>query len=62
MNESINLVDQSYSTVFGEKSTGTYKITIRGDYLGNKWNRRRKGWMKLHVIVDINEIRAFTFL
>ena len=41
-------------------STG-FKITIRGDYLGNKWNRRRKGWIKLHVIVDVNNIRALTF-
>jgi len=38
-----------------------FKITIRGDYLGNKWKRDRKGWMRLHVIVDINDIKALTF-
>jgi hypothetical protein len=37
------------------------KITIRGDYLGNKWKKNSKGWMKLHVIVDVNDIKAITF-
>ena len=58
--EVMNTENNSENIECAIDSTG-FKITIRGDYLGNKWNRRRKGWAKLHVIVDINEIRALTF-
>jgi len=58
--EVINTENNSENVECAIDSTG-FKITIRGDYLGNKWNRRRKGWMKLHVIVDVNNIRVLTF-
>ena len=55
----VNTENNSENVECAIDSTG-FKITIRGDYLGNEWNRRRKGWMKLHVIVDINNIRVLT--
>jgi Transposase DDE domain. len=58
--EVMNTENNSENIECAIDSTG-FKITIRGDYLGNKWKRDRKGWAKLHVIVDINEIRALTF-
>ena len=41
-------------------STG-YKITIRGDYLGHKWHRKRKGWIKLHVIISMKNVNVLSF-
>ncbi len=58
--EVVNTENNSENIECAIDSTG-FKITIRGDYLGNKWNRRRKGWIKLHVIVDVNNIRVLTF-
>jgi transposase, IS4 family len=41
-------------------STG-FKITIRGDYLGSKWKKARRGWSKLHAVISINEVSVMSF-
>ena len=41
-------------------STG-FKITIRGDYLGSKWHRKRRGWSKLHAVISINDVSVLSF-
>jgi len=41
-------------------STG-FKITISGDYLGNRWNRRRRGWYKLHAVISIHDVSVLSF-
>jgi len=41
-------------------STG-FKITIRGDYLGTKWKRQRRGWSKLHAVISIHDISVISF-
>ena len=38
-------------------STG-FKTTIRGDWMSNKWAKKRKGWIKLHVSADTERIMA----
>ena len=38
-----------------------FKITIRGDYLGTKGNRKRIGWSKLHAVISINDVSAIAF-
>ena len=38
-------------------STG-FKTTIRGDWLSDKWGKKRKGWIKLHTSVDTNHVQA----
>ena len=38
-------------------STG-FKTTIRGDWMTNKWSKKRKGWIKLHVSADTERIMA----
>ena len=38
-------------------STG-FKTTIRGDWMSNKWAKKRKGWIKLHVSADTEKIMA----
>ena len=38
-------------------STG-FKTTIRGDWLFNKWAKKMKGWIKLHVSADTERIMA----
>lgn len=35
-----------------------FKTTIRGDWLSNKWTKKRKGWIKLHVSADTERIMA----
>ena len=41
-------------------STG-FKITIGDDYLGLKWNRKRRGWSKLHAVISINDVSLMSF-
>lgn len=41
-------------------STG-FKITIRGDYLGSKWHRKRKGWSKLYAVIPIHDVSVLSF-
>jgi hypothetical protein len=41
-------------------STG-FKITIRGDYLGTKWKKPRKGWSKLHDVISIHDVSVLSF-
>ena len=41
-------------------STG-YKITIRWDYLRHKWHKKRKGWIKLHVVISLKDITVLSF-
>ena len=38
-------------------STG-FKTTIRGDWMSNKWAKKRRGWIKLHVSADTERIMA----
>ncbi len=38
-------------------STG-FKTTIRGDWLSDKWGKKRRGWIKLHASVDTEGIAA----
>ncbi len=41
-------------------STG-FKITIRGDYLGTKWKKARRGWSKLHAVISVNDVWVISF-
>jgi transposase len=40
-------------------STG-FKITISGDYLGNKWHKHRRGWGKLHAVISIHNVSVLS--
>jgi transposase len=33
-----------------------FKITIGGDYPGNKWHKHRRGWIKLHAVISIHDV------
>ena len=38
-----------------------FKVTLRGDYLGNKWHKIRRGWVKLHAVIDINNFEIIDY-
>ena len=38
-----------------------FKITLRGDYSGNKWHKIRRGWVKLHAVIDINNFEIIDY-
>ncbi len=38
-----------------------FKAALRGDYLGNKWHKIRKGWIKLHAVIDINNFEIIDY-
>ena len=38
-----------------------FKATLRGDYLGNKWHKLRKGWIKLHDVININNFQIMDY-
>ena len=46
---------QSFSLVVIDSTE--FKTTIRGDSL-DIWEKKRKGWIKLHAFVDINHVNA----
>jgi len=35
-----------------------FETTIRGNWLSNKWAKKREGWIKLHVSADADRIMA----
>ncbi len=45
----------------GAIDSSGFKITMRGDYLGSKWKKKRKGWNKLHVVVSIHDVSVLSF-
>ena len=38
-----------------------FKVTLRGDYLGNKWHKIRRGWIKLHAVININNFEIIDY-
>jgi hypothetical protein len=36
-------------------STG-FKITDRGEWINNKYNKKRRGWIKVHLAIDANSL------
>jgi len=38
-------------------STG-FKITDRGEWINNKYNKKRKGWIKVHLAIDANSFNV----
>ena len=40
-------------------STG-FKTTVRGNWTSNKWAKKRKGWIKLHISADTDKIMYVT--
>jgi len=38
-----------------------FKINLRGDYLGNKWHKKRRGWVKLHVAINIKNFEIMNY-
>lgn len=56
----VNMNDMSKKTTIAIDSTGI-KVTNRGDWLRKKWRKERKGFIKLHLAVDVEskEILAY---
>ena len=57
----IPVLDTGGGKVYGAGDSSGFKITIRGDYLGSKWKKRKKGWQKLHVVVSIHDVSVIAF-
>ncbi len=55
------LIDSTARAVESAIDSTGFKITIRGDYLGSKWNRKRKGWKKLHAVISIHDVSVISF-
>jgi hypothetical protein len=50
--------DDDGDIVIAIDSTGI-KVTNRGQWLRDKWNIRKKGYLKIHVAVDVKTKRSF---
>ena len=59
---SINpVLNQNRGRVDGAIDSSGFKITIRGDYPGSKWRKKRRGWQKIHVVVSIHDVSVLSF-
>ena len=38
-----------------------FKVTLRGNYLENKWHKIRRGWIKLHAFININNFEIIDY-
>ncbi len=38
-----------------------FKVTLGGDYLGNKWRKIRREWIKLHAVININNFQIMDY-
>ena len=38
-----------------------FKVTLREDYLGNKWHKIRRGWIKLHAVINIDNFQIMDY-
>ena len=47
-------IDNDNNNVLSAIDSSGFKITLMGNYLENKWHRKRKGWVKLHAVININ--------
>ena len=56
----LGIMNDSSGVLAAIDSSG-FKITLRGDYLGSKWHRKRKGWVKLHAVIDIKNFEIMDY-
>ena len=49
------------SNIISAIDSSGFKITLRGDYLGNKWHKKRKGWIKLHALINIKNFEIIDY-
>ncbi|WP_084779416.1 IS5 family transposase, partial [Acidiplasma cupricumulans] len=54
-------IENDNNNVLAAIDSSGFKITLRGDYLENKWHRKRKGWLKLHAIININNFNIIDY-
>ena len=59
-NLELNIPIPNNDIVVAVDSTGM-KVTSRGDWMGEKHGVERKGWIKVHVAVDVETRRPITF-
>lgn len=56
----LNISIPDNEIVFAVDSTGM-KVTSRGDWMREKHGVERKGWIKVHIAVDVETRRPITF-
>ena len=54
-------IDNDNNNVLSAIDSSGFKITLRGDYLENKWHRKRRGWVKLHAVININNFEIMDY-
>ena len=54
-------IENDNKSVLAAIDPSGFKVTLRGDYLGNKWHKIRKGWIKLHAVIDINNFQIMDY-
>ena len=56
----LNISIPDNEIVVAVDSTGM-KVTSRGDWMREKHGVERKGWIKVHIVVDVETRRPITF-
>ena len=54
-------IENDSNSVRAAIDSSGFKVTLRGDYLGNKWHKIRKGWIKLHDVININNFQIMDY-
>ena len=52
-------IENDSNSVRAAIDSSGFKVTLRGDYLGNKWHKIRRGWIKLHAVIDIDNFKLW---
>ena len=54
-------IENDSNSVRAAIDSSGFKVTLRGDYLGNKWHKIRRGWIKLHAVIDIGNFQIMDY-
>ncbi len=54
-------IENDSNSVLAAIDSSGFKITLRGDYLGNKWHKIRRGWIKLHAVINIDNFQIMDY-
>ena len=54
-------IENDSNSVLAAIDSSGFKATLSGDYLGNKWHKIRRGWIKLHAVININNFQIMDY-
>ena len=54
-------IENDSNSVRAAIDSSGFKVTLKGDYMSNKWHKIRRGWIKLHALIDIDNFQIMDY-